>query len=112
MVGGQPEALCSAEDRRPIEAVRRRTRPDRARLRSSAIAASDARTASGIHRGRAEGSPESPASLRSDSTLAAPPVSRLDRVRQARGDEAQATEGGDPPPVQREGAGTEMIGIG
>jgi hypothetical protein len=48
------------------------------------------------------------APFRSTSPLAAPTVFRLDRVRQARGNETQALEGGDSPPGQRQGAGTEV----
>jgi len=98
MVGGESEALRRTQSGGAIETARNRTPSYRPRLWSSAIPASTAFKASDVHSGSAEESPDSLAPLRSAGTLATPAVFRLDRVRQARGNETQASKGGDSPP--------------
>ena len=64
--------------------------------------------ASGLHPDGDGEASEGPAPLRGVELRATPAVCRLDRVREARGHEAEAPEGGDSLPDRRPGVGTEV----
>src|SRR5207247_11118873 len=83
---------------------------DRPRLRSPAAGADGAVDAAAVHRVGAAAQRGRLAPLRAPPTRAAPAVFRLDRLRQARGDETAAREGGDSPPGSRQSAGPQVTG--
>src|ERR1044071_7032326 len=108
LVDQEPAALCGAQSQREIETARDRAAPDGPRLWSATGASIDAGEASRLHPRRVGRAPGGIAPLRCASARGAPAVFRPDRVRQTGGNETAALEGGDPPPVRRQGAGTEV----
>src|SRR6185503_11962384 len=67
------------------------------------------REPAGVHTGRVAGSCGGAAVLRGADTATPPAVYRVDRVRQARGNETAAPEGGDSPFGPRQTTGIEMM---
>src|SRR5262245_32066598 len=101
MVGRESEAVRRARDRRALAAAGHRTPSERPWVRLRAAAPRDACEASRVYPGSVAKSPDSPAPLRSAATLAAPAIFRMDRVGQARGNQAQTPGRGDSPAGQR-----------
>src|SRR5262245_39104470 len=97
MVEHQPEALRSTESQRQIEAERDRTRTDRPQLWSATAAVPIAGNPSALHPGGVQKAPCSIAPLRGASSLTPSAIHRVDRNGQARRDESQTSERGDPP---------------
>src|SRR5688572_5233008 len=108
MVGNQPEALRRLQSQRQVEARRDRPRTDAPRLWSATATVPNAGNDSTGYPGSAEEASGGTAVLRGACALTAPAVCRLDRIRQARGDEGQTPERGDPPPRCRQAAGTQI----
>src|SRR5262245_4227677 len=77
-------------------------------IQSPVAAACAAFKDSGLHPIRVDRSPESPAPLRSVDAVATTAVPRLDRIRQTRGNESQASEGSNLPLGPLRGTGNEI----
>src|SRR5262245_18430955 len=107
MVGHQSETLRRARGGRTIETGGARARSHKPRLWSDATTASAALEASLVHAGGVEKQSDGLAQLRNAASRAAPQIFRLDRVREARGNETQAAKGGDSSHGQRQSAGPQ-----
>ena len=68
----------------------------------------NARHGSTVHSGSTKETAGGMAVLRGAGALTSATVYRLDRIRQARGDKGQTSEGGDSPPCCRQTAGTQL----
>ena len=81
-----------------VEARWDQSRTDGPQLWSATATVPNARNGSTAHPGSVEETSGGMAVLRGACALTSPTVYRLDRVRQARGDEGQTSAGGDSPP--------------
>src|SRR5258705_5895974 len=110
MVGNQPEALRGLESQWQVEARWDQPRTDGPEL-WSAPTVPDARNGSTLHPGSVKKASGRMAVLRRARAVPSATVYRLDRVREARGNEGQTPEGGDSPLGGRQAARTQMQGL-